>query len=82
MKKLGRPKKVNYDPKITISLNEDVLYQALSMKKAIGGILTMGELEYLINHDLVNTGVVVKLQITKVKKLSWIKKLINLFRRK
>lgn len=81
MKKLGRPRKINYNPKVTIDCNRDILTQVLETKRNLGFYMTVGELEQLINAELNGSGVTVTLTLIKPKKVAWYKRLINWLRK-
>lgn len=82
MKKVGRPKKINYNPAVIVDCSGDIVTQVLEIKRNLGIHMTVAELEQLINNELNSCGITVTLTPIKVKKLPWYKRLINWLRRK
>lgn len=78
-KKVGRPKKVDYTPSVSIDMNYDLTNQVLFVKKQLGVALTNSELESLANAMLNTYGITV--QITEcTKKIPFYKRIINWFK--
>ena len=75
-KKIGRPRKINYKPSISIDMNGDIYDQVLEAKDAMGVVLTTAELELYSNRLLNKYGITVKLT-EHVEKLPWYNRVIN-----
>lgn len=84
--KVGRPKKINYNPKITVHFDENTKYtDILEIKYNLGMFLTIGELEALINDKISDSDINIKLQMhveQPVVKVAWYKKILNWIRGK
>lgn len=79
-RKVGRPRKVNYKPTIEITYSDNLIWDIMTIKRQLGMPLMIGELRDLVNHDLAPYGI--KVQLTVKPKISWFKKILNIFRGK
>lgn len=79
-RKVGRPRKPNYTPTITLTYSDNLLWDILRIKRQLGMSLTLGELTGLVNHDLAPYGM--KAVITIAPKTKWYKRVLDWFRGK
>ena len=78
-RKVGRPKKINYTPKIELIYSDTLFWDIMKIKRQLGMPLTIGELNGLVNRDLIPYGF--KAVITITNKLKWYQKVLQWFKR-